>query len=119
MPGLVSVTTEHKVLTVSGSISGNTAVVAAVPFQRIKVCGFECYTSYSGGALTPILTDGNGGTTIWERLVQAISGAVSGAVAHVPVPSWFCATSAGNALYLNPGGQAVIYSISYFTDDAS
>lgn len=104
---------------VAGSASSNTAVIAAVASKRIKVVAFECYTAYSAGAIVPILTDGNGGTTLWNRLLQAISGAISGAVAAVGAPSFLLGTAAGNALYLNPNGQTVYYNITYFADDAT
>ena len=110
---------EKTCLTVTGSISSNTAIVALVASKRIKVVAISMRTAYSGGTITPILTDGNGGTTIWEDLEQALSGSVSGHVATIGGPYWLCATSAGNALYLNPNGQTVVYSITYFADDAT
>ena len=105
-------------VSVTGSISSNTAIVALVSGRRIKVVAISLRTSYSAGAITPILTDGNGGTTIWEDLEQATSGSVSGHVATIGGPYWLCATTAGNALYLNPNGQTVVYSVTYFADDA-
>ena len=115
-----SVTVAGKaILTACGSASSNTAIVAAVPAKRIKCVFVSLRTSYSAGAIVPVLTDGNGGTTIYQDLEQAISGSVSGSVASVSPPGWICGTAAGNALYLNPNGQTVYYTISYFADDAS
>lgn len=116
--GSVSIA-EKTILTVCGSASSNTAIIAAVTSKRIKVVAVSLRTSYSAGAIVPLLTDGNGGTTIYQDLEQAISGAVSGCVQAIGGPYWICATSAGNALYLNPNGQTVYYSISYFADDAT
>ena len=107
------------IVTVTGSVSSNTAIVAAVAGNKIKVCGFYVATAYSTGAITPIFTDGNGGTTIWALLLQAIAGTVSGANLAVPAPAYIFSTAAGNALYLNPNGQACEYSVSYFSTDAA
>jgi len=107
------------ILSVTGSANSNAQIVAAVASKRIKVVAVEFYTLYSAGAIVPILTDGNGGATLWSRPLQAISGTISGAVAAIGGLSWLFGTSAGNALYLNPNGQTVYYNISYFTDDAS
>lgn len=119
MPAQISITTEKTILSVAGTVSSNTQVVAAVPFHKIKVIAFECYTAYSGGTISPILTDGNGGSTLHMRLLQAAAGGISGAVASTSTPSCLCSTSNGNALYLNPNGQSVTYTITYFADDAS
>lgn len=107
------------ILSVTGNVNSNTSIVTAVSSKRIKVVAVEFFTAYSAGTITPILTDGNGGTTIWTRLLQAISGSISGAVATIGGTYWLCATTAGNALYLNPNGQTVYYNISYFADDAT
>jgi len=104
--------------TACGVASSNTAIIALVSGKRIKVTVCSLRTSYSAAALTPILTDGNGGTTLWNDLEQAISGAVSGSVVSQDAPNFIFGTTAGNALYLNPGGQNVTYSIAYFTDDS-
>jgi hypothetical protein len=116
---LVSGSSSKATKTVTGSISANTAVVAAVPAKRIKVTVISWRTTYSAGSITPILTDGNGGATLWNDLLQAISGAISGSVVQKDEPAFICGTAAGNALYLNPNGQTVVYSISYFDDDAA
>ena len=107
------------ILTVCGSVNSNTSIGPAVTAKRLKAVFVSLRTSYSAGAIVPILTDGNGGTTIYQDLEQAISGSVSGSIASVSPPGWICATTAGNPLYLNPNGQTVYYTISYFADDAS
>jgi hypothetical protein len=110
---------ETVIQSVAGSISSNTAIVAAVTGFRIKVVAYSLTTSYSAGSINPIFTDGNAGTTIWSVLLQAISGAISGVNLAIGHPYWLFGTTAGNALYLNPNGQTVYYSISYFSTDAT
>ena len=115
-----SVTVAAKtILTVCGSASSNTQIGAAVTSKRLKCVFISLRTAYSTGPIVPILTDGNGGSTIYQDLEQAISGSVSGSVASVSPPGWICGTSAGNPLYLNPNGQTVYYTVSYFADDAT
>lgn len=117
--GIPVVVAEKTILSVTGSTSSNAQIIAAVTSKRIKVVACEAYTAYSTGTITPIFTDGNGGTTLWTRPMQAISSAIAGAVAATSAPSWLFGTTAGNPLYLNPNGQTVYYNISYFADDAS
>lgn len=105
--------------TVSGSCSSNTAIIAAVPGSKLKIQYIKLRTAYSAALLNPVLTDGNGGATIWDDHMQAIANTVFGSNEGVPAPSYLCATSAGNALYLNPGGQTVYYDISYWDSDAA
>ena len=105
--------------TVTGSVSANTSIVSLVANKRIKIIAFSVLTAYSAAAINPIFTNGNGGTTLWSILLQAISGAVSGANLAVCSPSFLFATSAGTALYFNPNGQTCYYSLSYFDDDAT
>lgn len=105
-------------ITVTGAISSNTQIVAAVTGKRIKFFAVEWETAYSTATISPILTDGNGGRTLDISLLQAISGTVSGKTKSVSPPGFFDGTTAGNALYLNPNGQSVTYSVSYFADDA-
>lgn len=106
------------VKTVVGSINSNTNIVALVAAKKIKVTAYSIMTAYSAGTIAPIFTDGSGGTTLWQFLLQAISGSISGANLAKSSPDCLFATSAGNPLYLNPNGQTVTYSISYFDDDA-
>jgi hypothetical protein len=117
--GTWSFATGKTVKTFTGSISANTSIVTAVPGKRIKVTAYSVLTAYSAGTISPIFTDGNAGTTLWRLLLQAISGSVSGANLAKPEPAFLFATSAGNALYLDPNGQTVVYSISYYDDDAT
>lgn len=106
-------------ITTTGTISSNTQIVAAVSSKRIKVFAVEWETAYSGGTIVPILTDGSGGTTLDASLLQAITGSISGKTKAVSPPAFFFGTTAGNALFMNPNGQSVTYSVSYFADDAT
>jgi hypothetical protein len=123
-PLFVSVTsspdvTPKSIKTVFGSVSSNTQIIPSTPGRKIKIRYCKLRTSYSGGTITPILTDGNGGTTIWgDPLLEAVTGSISGSNEGVTAPDALCSTSVGNALYLNPNGQTVGYAISYFDDDS-
>lgn len=102
------------VTTVCGSVSSNTQIAVAIASKYLKVIFVSLRTSYSAGAIVPILTDGNAGTTIYQDLEQAISGSVSGSVASAS--PYICKTSINTALYLNPNGQTVYYTVSYIPD---
>lgn len=104
--------------TVTGTISSNTKIVDAVPLRRIKVTAYSLETTYSAASISPIFTDGNGGATLWTVLFQAISGSISGANLAKTEPGYLFGTSAAVALYLNPGGQSLTYSVSYTDEDA-
>ncbi len=106
-------------LPAGGTISSNSEVVPAVPGKRIKVFAIEWETAYTGGTIVPILTDGNGGSTMDRSLLQAISSTISGKTKAVSPPGYFFGTTAGNSLWLNPNGQSLTYSIHYFADDAT
>lgn len=104
--------------TVTGSVSSNSQVIAAVASKKLKIQYVKLRTAYGGAVLNPVLTDGNGGTTLWDDHMQALSGTLFGSNEGVSAPSYLFSTSAGNALYLNPGGQTVYYDISYWDSDA-
>lgn len=114
---LVSYLAPKAILKAVGNVNSNTSIVAAVTSKRIKVVFASLRSSYSAGAIIPILTDGNGGTTIFQDLEQALSGSVSGSVN--PTLPFGAGTSAGTALYLNPNGQTVYYTVYYHADDAT
>lgn len=109
------------VLNACGTISANTNIVAAITAnggRRIKVTAYLITTTYSAGSLGIVFSDGNAGTTVWALTLQAAAGSISGANLAKSSPDAIFATSLSNGLWLNPSGQSVTYSISYFADDS-
>lgn len=114
---IASYLTPKNILSATGSVSSNTSIVAAITAKRIKVVFVSLRTAYTAGLILPILTDGNGGTTIFQDPEQALTGSVSGSVNSFS--PFGPKTTAGNPLYLNPNGQTVYYTIYYHADDAT
>lgn len=119
---LGTVTTAHgKTLkTVSGSLTADTDVIAAVATKRLKVKAYSLITA--GTALNNIRfkSNGTGGTELWRVPLQSLSGTVAGANLSTPAPDFLFATVAGEKLTIDVDQtDTVHYSISYWDDDAT
>lgn len=99
----------------SASSSGNNTLVAAGT-NKLKVFAFSLTTT-STTAMTCIFQSGAGGTELWRVLIQAPSGANSGANLTVTPPAWLFATASATLLNLNlSSANAVHWSVSYYDE---
>jgi hypothetical protein len=99
----------------SASASGNNTLVAAGT-NRLKVFAFSLTTT-SATAMTCIFQSGAGGTELWRVIIQAPSGANSGANLSVSPPAWLFATASATLLNLNlSSANAVHWSVSYYDE---
>lgn len=104
--------------TVTGTVSADTDIVAAVTGKRIKVIAVALYTTSTNA--NTITLKSNNSTAIWTVPLRAITGTISGANLAVPAPSFLCATVAGEKLTLDvSAAESVTYNVTYFDDDAA
>jgi hypothetical protein len=107
--------------TVSGSLTADTDVIAAVTSKRIKVIAYSMISTGTGANAAIFKSNGTSGTELWRVILQApAASSVFGANLSIPAPSFLFATAAGEKLTLDVGNtDTVHYSITYFDDDAS
>lgn len=109
-------------LTVTGtaSSSGSNTVIAAVSAKRLKIVAYSLITA-STTAVTVTFKSGTGGTAQYTvGPLQAISGTSFGANLSTSAPSFLFGTAAGALLDMTlSAAQSVVYSITYFADDAT
>ncbi|OGI06375.1 MAG: hypothetical protein A3F80_01015 [Candidatus Melainabacteria bacterium RIFCSPLOWO2_12_FULL_35_11] len=107
--------------TVSGSLTVDTDVIAAVASKRIKVIAYSFITTNNTGATLLLKSNGTAGTEQWRVFVKGPDANTPfGANLAVPAPSFLFATVAGEKLTVDTDSAATIhYSVSYFDDDAS
>lgn len=99
----------------SASSSGNNTLVAAGS-AKLKVKAFSLTTT-STTAVTCIFQSGAGGTELWRVVLQAPSGASTGANLSVNAPDYIFATASATLLNLNlSSANAVHWSVSYFDE---
>jgi hypothetical protein len=119
-PWLVTAGHGKTIKSLSGSISGDSDIISAVPLKRIKVVGYAFFTFGTSATTILLKSNGTSGTLLWTVAVQAITGSVMGANMAVSVPSFIFATAAGEKLTADINtGDTVYWSISYFDDDAT
>lgn len=107
--------------TVSGSLTADTDVIAAVASKRIKVIAYSFITTNNTGATLLLKSNGTAGAEQWRVFVKGPDASTPfGANLAVPAPSFLFATIAGEKLTVDTDTAATIhYSVSYFDDDAS
>jgi len=106
--------------TVSGTLTADTDLVAAVEAKRIKVVAYSLFTTGTNLDLAIFKTNGTGGTELWRVPLQSVASQVMGANLAVSAPAFLFGTVAGEKLTLDVNQSDTIhYSISYFDDDAS
>lgn len=105
--------------TVTGTISATTDVVAAVTSKRIKVFYYKLFTA-STTSVT-VTAQSNASTALDTTPLQApAANSLFGANVTVSPPDFLFATVAGQKLTLNLSGSiSVIYTLSYWDDDAT
>jgi len=117
--GQVSVTKTIK--TVSGSLTADTDVIAAVATKRLKVIAYSIITTGVNANAAIFKSNGTAGTELWRIILQApAASSVYGANLAIEAPSFLFATVAGEKLTLDVGNADTLhYSIAYFDDDAT
>lgn len=107
--------------TVSGSLTADTDVIAAVTSKRIKVIAYSLITTGVNATTAIFKSNGTAGTELWRVALQApAASSMFGANLAVPAPSFLFATVVGEKLTLDVSSADTIhYSIAYFDDDAS
>lgn len=106
--------------TVSGTLTADTDVIAAVTSKRIKVIAYSIFTTGTNANAMIFKSNGTGGTELWRLILQSQASAIFGANLAIPAPSFLFATVAGEKLTLDVGnGDTIHYSIAYFDDDAT
>lgn len=99
----------------SASSSGNNTLISGGS-NRLKVFAFSLST-VSTTAVTCIFQSGAGGTELWRVVLQAVSGANTGANLSVTPPAWLFATASATLLNLNlSSAQTVHWSCSYYDE---
>lgn len=106
---------------VSGTLTADTDVIAAVTSKRIKVIAYSVITTGTSANAAIFKSNGTGGTELWRLFLQApAASSVFGANLSIAAPSFLFATAAGEKLTLDVGNtDALHYSITYFDDDVS
>lgn len=112
---------QKTILNVSGLLTSDTDLVAAVASKRIKVLSYTLVCSGNTGVTAVFKSNGTGGTELWRvPLKAADSSSLFGANLSTRSPDWLFATAAGEKLTLDVDSAAPIhYSLSYHADDAS
>jgi hypothetical protein len=107
--------------TVSGTLTTDTDVIAAVTSKRLKVIAYSVITTGVGANAAIFKSNGTTGTELWRLFLQAAAASsVFGANLATSAPSFLFATVAGEKLTLDVGNtDALHYSIAYFDDDAT
>lgn len=106
--------------TVSGTITADTDVIAAVASKRIKVTAYSIFTVGTNADLVLFNSNGTGGTELWRVILQSVASQVMGCNLAVSAPAFLFATVAGEKLTLDVNqSDALHYSISYYDDDAT
>lgn len=107
--------------TVSGTLTADTDVIAAVTSKRIKVVAYSIITTGTSANALIFKSNGTAGTELWRLFLQApTASSVFGANLAMSLPSYLFATVAGEKLTIDVGNtDAVHYSITYTDDDAT
>lgn len=106
--------------TVSGSLTADTDVIAAVSTKRIKVVAYSMISSGTNANTVIFKSNGTGGTELWRLLMQSSANIAAGANLAIAAPSFLFATVAGEKLTMDVNQTDTIhYSITYFDDDTA
>ena len=104
--------------TVSGSLTADTDVIAAVTSKRIKVIAYSLISVGTNANTVIFKSNGTSGTELWRILMQSSTAIAAGANLATSAPSFLFATVAGEKLTMDVNQTDTIhYSISYFDDD--
>lgn len=117
-PAVVTITHGKTIKTVSGSLTADTDVIAAVSSKRLKVTAYSLIGVGTNANLVLFKSNGTGGTELWRVLMQSSTAIAAGANLATPAPAFLFATAAGEKLTMDVNQtDAIHYSIAYFDDD--
>ncbi len=112
--------TMKSIKSVSGSLTADTDVIAAVGGKRLKVIAYSLVSVGTNANTVIFKSNGTGGTELWRVLLQSSTAIASGANLATSPPDWLFGTVVSEKLTIDVNQtDAVHYSISYFDDDAS
>lgn len=104
--------------TVSGTLTADTDIVAAVTSKRVKVIAYALTGSGVNANTVLFKSNGTGGTELWRLLMQSSANIAAGANLSIAAPSFLFATAAGEKLTMDVNQTDPIhYSLTYFDDD--
>jgi len=106
------------VLTLAGNHNTTTTkeLIAAVAAKKTKVFAIT-FSGVSATLNTVQLTDGSGGTVLFELDLQSAAGVTSGVAKTIALPGHLLATTANTALHLKLSAAVkCTYSLSYFQE---
>ena len=104
--------------TVTGTVSVDTDIVAAVATKRIKVIAYSLISASTTS--NTITFQSNASTALWTIPLQALSGTIVGANLAIAAPSFLFATTAGEKLTLDVSAAVnITYGVSYYDDDST
>jgi hypothetical protein len=116
---VVKKNTDKSIKTVSGSLTADTDVIAAVTGKRLKVIGYSLISVGVNANTILFKSNGTAGTEQWRVLLQSSTAIAAGANLAVAPPGFIFATVAGEKLTMDVNQtDTVHYSITYFDDDA-
>jgi len=114
----INIATGKTLKTVTGTVSTDTDIVAAVASKRIKVVAFSLISS--SATANTITFQSNATDALWTVPLQSIADTMAGANLSVSPPSFLFATAAGEKLTLDVSVAVnITYSVTYFDDDAT
>lgn len=112
--------TGKAIKSVSGTLTTDTDLVAAVTGKRIKVIAYALTTTGQSINAAIFKSGGTTGTEIWRLLLEAPANTVFHEALSIAAPSFLFATVAGEKLTLDVGNTDTIhYAITYFDNDAT
>lgn len=105
---------------VSGSVTADTDIIAAVSGKRIKVIGYAIFTFGVNANVLLFKSGGTSGTLLWTVCAQALTSSVFGGHMAVAAPSFIFGTVVAEKLTLDvSSSDTIYYSVVYFDDDAT
>lgn len=101
--------------TVSGSLTADTDLIAAVPNKRIKIVAYSLITTDNTGVTAIFKSNGTSGTEKWRVYLRGPDANTPfGANLAASAPSFLFETGIGEKLTLDVSSAATIhYSIAY------
>ena len=101
----------------SGTVTATQVTLVLAGSNKTKVYAFSLTTTSTTGVIASFMHGSQSGPELWRVLLQAPSGANSGANLAVSPPTWLFATpSAGNLILFLSTSVRVDYSIAWFDE---
>ena len=101
----------------SGTVTATQVTLVLAGSNKTKVYGFSLTTTSTTGVICAFMNGSQSGTELWRVLLQAPSGANSGANLAVSPPAHLFATpSAGNLILFLSTAVRVDFSVAWFDE---